>query len=70
MAEQRSGGRTPMIAVGLAVVALVTVAIAVIVVASRAARPWRRRSLRGSEDRGPLKHRLLVSFSLFVDPCV
>jgi len=61
MAEQRSGGRTPMIAVGLAVVALVTVAIAVIVVASRSSPTVAAEEPARIEDRGPLKHRVAAT---------
>jgi len=58
MAEQRTSGRTPAIAVSLAVIALVTVVIAVVVVASRKAPAM---ELARIEDRGPLAHRVAAS---------
>jgi len=61
MTEQRVGGRTPVIAVSLAVVALVTVAIAVIVVASRRSPTVAAEEPARIEDRGPLKHRVAAT---------
>jgi len=61
MAEQRIGGRTPVIAVSLAVVALVTVVIAVIVVASRTSPTVAAAEPARIEDRGPLKHRVAAT---------
>lgn len=55
------GGRTPVIAVSLAVVALVTVVIAVIVVAARDDRPASAPLPARIEDRGPLEHRVTAA---------
>jgi S1-C subfamily serine protease len=59
MAEQRMGGRTPLIAVSLAVVAVITVVIALIVVVSRKPAPGAQPAL--IEDSGPLKHRVTAT---------
>ncbi|MBA3454778.1 MAG: hypothetical protein H0T42_16950 [Deltaproteobacteria bacterium] len=58
MAEQGMSGRTPVIAVSLAALALVTVIIAVIVVAMRGDNPAGAAKPALIEDRGPLKHRV------------
>lgn len=58
MAEQRLGGRTPLIAVSLAVVAVVTVVIALIVVVTR--KPGRAAQPALTES-GPLKHRVTAT---------
>lgn len=59
MAEQRAGGRTPLIAVSLAIVAVVTVVIALIVVVSRT--PARAAQPAMIKHSGPLKHRVTAT---------
>jgi S1-C subfamily serine protease len=58
MAEQRTTSRTPVIAVSLAGLALVTVVIAVIVVAARGGRTAVAAKPAVVEDHGPIKHRV------------
>ena len=61
MTEQRLSGRTPVIAVSLAAVALVTVLIAVIVVATRGGRTADAAKPVVIEDLGPVKHRVAAT---------
>lgn len=61
------GGRTPVIAVSLAVVALVTVVIAVIVVASRGDKPASAALPATLEHRGPLEHRVTADSVVRLD---
>jgi len=58
MAEQRMSGRTPVIAVSLAVIALVTVTIAVIVVATRGGATTADAETPAVTERGPFEHRV------------
>lgn len=67
MAEQRIGGRTPAVAVTLAVIALITVVIAVIVVASRGSTPARGTPPAVTDDRGPLVHRVAATVVVRLD---
>ena len=61
MAEQRLGGRTPVIAVSLAAVALVTVVIAVIVVATRGGGSAAAAKRVTVEDLGPIRQRVAAT---------
>jgi len=66
MAEQL-GGRTPVIAVGLAVVAVITVAIAVIVTATRGESEPAHVAPPPIAERGPLKHRVQATDVIKMD---
>jgi len=67
MAEQRPSGRTPVIAVSLAVVALITVMIAVIVVATRGVSKTATAEPPPITERGPLKHRVQATDVIKLD---
>ena len=67
MAEQRVSGRTPVIAVSLAVVALVTVMIAVIVVATRGSKTANAAKPVLVEHGGPITQRVAATVVVRLD---